>query len=101
VYVTIGIIGGGIGGTGSAYFLKQLLHEEDEISVDIFEPRHIGGRLRVINVGGREYEAGGSIIHPRNKYMQRFVKELGTCIIIIIIIINSSLFKEVITCGEI
>jgi hypothetical protein len=43
----------------------------------LYEPNKIGGRLSVINVGGRDYEVGGSIIHPQNKYMMDFLKLLG------------------------
>lgn len=30
-----------------------------------------------VSLGGREYEAGGSIIHPRNRHVLDLVKELG------------------------
>lgn len=36
----------------------------------------LGGRLETIKFGDNEYEAGGSVIHPRNKYMYDFVKML-------------------------
>lgn len=48
------------------------------VHIDLFEPNRIGGRLSVIDVSGRGYEVGGSIIHPRNKYMVDFLKHLGT-----------------------
>jgi protoporphyrinogen oxidase len=47
------------------------------VDIDLYEPNKIGGRLSVINVGGRDYEVGGSIIHPKNKYMVDFLKLLG------------------------
>lgn len=31
----------------------------------------------MIDVNGRDYEVGGSIIHPRNKYMVDFLKLFG------------------------
>lgn len=36
----------------------------------------LGGRLATIKFGDNEYEAGGSVIHPRNKYMYDFLKLL-------------------------
>ncbi len=35
----------------------------------VFESSPVGGRLRVVELGGRKYESGGSIIHNSNKYM--------------------------------
>ncbi|GIY44848.1 prenylcysteine oxidase 1 [Caerostris extrusa] len=71
----IAIIGGGIGGTSCAYFLKQLLNENSQIT--LYERDVVGGRLRLQNIAGKLYEAGGSVIHPKNKYMLDFLKMLG------------------------
>ncbi|XP_076451086.1 prenylcysteine oxidase 1-like [Babylonia areolata] len=71
----IGIVGAGIGGTSAAYFLRQAFG--DKLQVDIFEGERVGGRLAVINIDGQEYEAGGSIIHPRNQYMVNFTQSFG------------------------
>ena len=73
------IIGGGIGGASASHFLTELF--KNYVEIDLFEPKKLGGRLANIEVGGNEYEAGGSVIHPRNKYMQDFVKILGENII--------------------
>ena len=70
-------MGGGVGGTASAYFLRQLLRGDSTPEIDIFEVDKVGGRLRVAELGGHEYEAGGAVIHPRNTHMQQFVKQLG------------------------
>lgn len=43
----------------------------------MYEAKTIGGRLATVKVDGDEVEAGGSIIHSKNMYMQRFVKLLG------------------------
>jgi len=43
----------------------------------LYEARTIGGRLATIKIDADEVEAGGSIIHANNMYMQRFVKLLG------------------------
>lgn len=45
--------------------------------IDLFEPNKIGGRLAVTEINGRDYEVGGAVIHPRNKYMVDFLKLLG------------------------
>lgn len=37
----------------------------------------MGGRLATLNVQGQEFESGGSVIHPLNLHMKRFVKDLG------------------------
>lgn len=72
----IAVIGGGIGGTATSYFLTQLFGA-GKVNIDIYEARQIGGRLATVDVAGRSYETGGSIIHPRNKYMVSFVKTFG------------------------
>lgn len=68
---TIGIIGGGIGGTSAAYFLRELFGENIK-KLDVFERKKIGGRIALEKLAGCNYEAGGTILHPRNKYMDGF-----------------------------
>lgn len=70
-----GIIGGGIGGTATAYFLRRLYKQD--ISLHLYEPEKIGGRLLTSSNFDRKYEVGGAIIHPDNYYMNNFIKELG------------------------
>ncbi|XP_048728291.1 prenylcysteine oxidase 1-like [Ostrea edulis] len=72
---SIGIVGGGIGGTSTAYFLRQLFG--DDAKIDIFEKRQVGGRLATISIGNQQFEAGGAVIHPKNMYMVNFTKLLG------------------------
>ncbi|XP_059477692.1 prenylcysteine oxidase 1-like [Neocloeon triangulifer] len=71
----IAVIGGGIGGTATAYFLRNFLHPQPK--VDVFEDDEVGGRLALATVGGKQYELGGAIIHPRNKHAVTLVQELG------------------------
>ncbi|XP_003484501.1 prenylcysteine oxidase isoform X1 [Bombus impatiens] len=71
----IAIIGGGIGGAASSHFLTELFN--NNLNIDLYEAKIIGGRLATIKVDGNEFEAGGSIIHPQNKYMRDFVELLG------------------------
>ena len=66
------IIGGGISGAASAYFLNELF--EDAVQLTVFErSSRIGGRLATIEHDGRFYELGGSVIHSSNRYMKAFL----------------------------
>ena len=76
----LAIIGGGIGGTSTAYFLKELLGQKVEI--DLFESAKVGGRLSNSKSFGREYEVGGSVIDGRNRYMTGFLKAFGKVIFV-------------------
>ncbi|XP_036118911.1 prenylcysteine oxidase 1 [Molossus molossus] len=71
----IAIIGAGIGGTSAAYYLRQKFGKD--VKIDLFERGEVGGRLATTAIQGQEYEAGGSVIHPLNLHMKRFVKDLG------------------------
>lgn len=72
---SIAIIGAGIGGTSAAYYLRQKFGKD--VKIDLFERGEVGGRLATMTVQGQEYETGGSVIHPLNLHMKRFVKDLG------------------------
>ncbi|BFZ03905.1 hypothetical protein BsWGS_06944 [Bradybaena similaris] len=71
----IAIIGAGLSGASSAYFLRQLFGQETQI--DVFEASRVGGRAAVININGQEYEAGASIIHNKNRYMVEFASKFN------------------------
>ncbi|KAL5007831.1 hypothetical protein ScPMuIL_016637 [Solemya velum] len=71
----IAIIGAGIGGTSAAYFLRE--HFGPDVKIDVFEKRSVGGRAATILFNDEQYEAGASIIHPRNMYMVNFTKLFG------------------------
>lgn len=71
----VAVIGGGIGGSAAALFLREEFG--DRIEIVIYEKDRIGGRLATVEVGGRFYEAGGSVIHPRNRYMKNLTRSLG------------------------
>lgn len=51
-----------------------------DANINVYEKGSIGGRLRTIKVANHDYEAGGSVIHSRNKYMVDFAKMLGAFI---------------------
>ena len=67
----VAVIGGGIGGTSVAYFLSQRLPGAD---VTVFEMGRVGGRLDTVDIAGRRYEVGGSIIHSANKLMVDYLE---------------------------
>lgn len=69
------MVGGGIGGTAAAYYLRQEFGPA--VKIDVFEPGDIGGRLATVKVGDYEYETGGAVIHPLNLHMKHFIEKLG------------------------
>ncbi|XP_066507463.1 prenylcysteine oxidase 1 [Hoplias malabaricus] len=71
----IAVVGGGIGGTAAAYFLRQEFGAS--VKIDVFEAETIGGRLATEKIGEQEYETGGSVIHPLNLHMKHFVDRIG------------------------
>lgn len=71
----IAIIGGGIGGGSAAHFLSDLVSEK--IQIDLYEAKELGGRIATTVIDGRIFEVGGTVIHPRNKYMNYFRKKFG------------------------
>lgn len=99
------IIGGGIGGTSTAYFLRELFGLD--ATIDLYESDKIGGRLATIPLGNSKYESGGSVIHPKNKYMVDFVKQLGRFLLDLLywfppfsFVILSSIFYSHINLGK-
>lgn len=72
----VAIVGGGIGGTSCAYFLRETF--KDFAEIDIYEGDTVGGRLATMTmIDGNEYETGGAVLHMRNRYMSDFVDNLG------------------------
>ncbi|XP_064256507.1 prenylcysteine oxidase 1 [Passer domesticus] len=71
----IAVVGGGIGGSAAAYFLRQKFGRS--VQLHVLEKAAVGGRLGTLDVEGASYESGGSVIHPLNLHMKHFVKELG------------------------
>lgn len=69
------MVGGGIGGTAAAYYLRQEFG--GGVNIDVFEPGTVGGRLMTVKMGDHEYETGGSVIHPLNLHMKHFIEKLG------------------------
>ena len=74
--VRVGVIGGGIGGSSAAYWLRQLWKGQSaarELNIT-FLTDDSTGRTTSVGVGGQMFEEGGSVIHPKNEYMKYFVK---------------------------
>lgn len=72
---TVCIIGSGIGGSSVAHFLRY--YSSNPFSIRIFE-RHgvVGGRMAMVNVSGETFEAGASILHPKNFHAVNYTKLL-------------------------
>nr|ACO14765.1 Prenylcysteine oxidase precursor [Caligus clemensi] len=72
----VAIIGSGIGGASTAFFLRQNFAQRP-LSIDVYDPGSIGGRMATVEMAGREYEVGGSVIHSRNLLMKQFLEIVG------------------------
>lgn len=72
----VAVVGAGIGGAATSFFLSQLVNE-NEICVDIYEANKVGGRLSEIEINGTKFDSGGSVIHSSNLYMKYFMEKLG------------------------
>ncbi|VDN33824.1 unnamed protein product [Gongylonema pulchrum] len=77
----VAIIGGGIGGASSAYFLRKLTPPGTELVLHLFNHGPVGGRVATVQMQhdgkDRMFEAGGSVIHQANAYIKRWMKEFG------------------------
>ncbi|KAF0294466.1 Prenylcysteine oxidase [Amphibalanus amphitrite] len=73
--VKIGIVGGGIGGASTALYIRRLFG--DDADIELFEMGRLGGRLAVEELDGHRYEAGGSVIHTKNRCMMELIESLG------------------------
>lgn len=75
------IVGSGISGSSTAFFLTNYTSSALALAgaqLRVFERLdRVGGRLATVTVAGDEFEAGGSIIHPRNLHVRRFADLLG------------------------
>lgn len=65
----------GAGGCSAAYFINDLMG--GTAKVDVYSNDKVGGRIAVIEYGGRQYEAGASILHKDNQYMAGFASMFG------------------------
>lgn len=66
------IVGSGIGGSSAAHFLRRY-SSAPLGAIRIFERRGVvGGRMATVTVGGDTFEAGASILHPKNFHALNF-----------------------------
>ncbi|KAJ6733644.1 FARNESYLCYSTEINE LYASE [Salix koriyanagi] len=74
---TVCIIGSGIGGSSVAHFLRQYSTNHHP-KILIFE-RHaiVGGRMATVTIGGDAFEAGASILHPKNYHASNYTDLLN------------------------
>ncbi|KAF5727608.1 hypothetical protein HS088_TW22G01304 [Tripterygium wilfordii] len=73
---TVCIIGGGIGGSSVAHFLR--FYSDSETRIHVFERRGVvGGRMATVTIAGETFEAGASILHPKNYHALNFTTGLG------------------------
>uniref|UniRef100_A0A1J3FVR1 Farnesylcysteine lyase n=1 Tax=Noccaea caerulescens TaxID=107243 RepID=A0A1J3FVR1_NOCCA len=77
---TVCIVGSGIGGSSVAHFLRNYSVSTglDRSRILMFE-RHekVGGRMRTVTFAGDNFEAGGSILHPKNYHARDFVERFN------------------------
>ncbi|CAA7034881.1 unnamed protein product [Microthlaspi erraticum] len=77
---TVCIVGSGIGGSSVAHFLRNYSVSTglDRARILMFE-RHeiVGGRMRTVTFSGDKFEAGGSILHPKNYHARDFVERFN------------------------
>lgn len=76
------VVGSGIGGSSVAHFLRQYTCAQSAAipcvdAIRIFERRgKVGGRMATVTIGGDTFEAGASIIHPKNLHALGFARLL-------------------------
>ena len=76
----IAIIGSGIGGCSTAYFLEDYFKNDKnkKVQIDIFEKNSkIGGNLPFLNYNGSEYDINVFYANSFHSYMNHFSKISG------------------------
>nr|VZI31188.1 unnamed protein product [Spirometra erinaceieuropaei] len=72
----VGIVGGGLCGCSTAYFLRQLMGPA--VAITLYEKSgRLGGRVRSERIGDNVFELGGSIFTRDNRYMSSFTDAFG------------------------
>ncbi|KAM5577854.1 farnesylcysteine lyase [Rosa sericea] len=75
---TVCIVGAGIGGASVAHFLRQYSPSTLNLTIRMFERNGVvGGRMATVNVSGEFFEAGASILHPKNFYAVNYTELLN------------------------
>ncbi|XP_021734603.1 farnesylcysteine lyase-like [Chenopodium quinoa] len=75
---TVCIIGSGISGASVSHFLRKYSPEPSPIAaIHVFEKNSIvGGRMATITIANNTFEAGASILHPKNYHASKFTEFL-------------------------
>ncbi|KAL3844803.1 hypothetical protein ACJIZ3_002206 [Penstemon smallii] len=78
---SICIIGSGIGGASVAHFLRRYSSASQQNligKISIFERNGIvGGRMATVTISGETFEAGASILHPKNYHAVNYTEYLN------------------------
>lgn len=71
------IVGSGISGAAATHFLRN--YSTQDLDIHIFEKSSVvGGRMAMVDMGeGSKFEAGASILHPKNFHTAHFTQLLG------------------------
>ena len=81
----IAIIGSGVGGASTAYFLRELLNKYNKdrsTTIDMYEKNnYVGGRVKSVNLeaysgGTYKKDIGATIMIKQNQYMHHFATQL-------------------------
>ncbi|KAI4310826.1 hypothetical protein MLD38_035778 [Melastoma candidum] len=75
---TVCIVGGGIGGSSLSHFIRRYSAPQSNLTLRVFERNAVvGGRMATVTIAGHTFEAGGSILHPKNYYARNFSEMIG------------------------
>ncbi|KAK2445067.1 farnesylcysteine lyase [Trifolium repens] len=76
---TVCIIGAGIGGSSVAHFIRKYSPDlTPTTKIHVFERNSIvGGRIATVTIAGETFEAGASILHPKNLHAVTYTKLLN------------------------
>ncbi|XP_020234951.1 farnesylcysteine lyase [Cajanus cajan] len=76
---TVCIVGAGIGGSSVAHFLRKYSPDSSRATkIRVFERNGVvGGRIATVTVAGETFEAGASILHPKNLHAVDYTKILN------------------------
>lgn len=72
---TIGIVGSGIAGSSLAYHATRSGEATDVVVLE--RASEVGGRIKMVSVGGQAVNAGGKYIHSSNRLLLGVTRELG------------------------
>lgn len=69
-------MGSGISGAAASFFLRS--YSTEHLDIHVFEKcSQVGGRMAMVDLGGSKFEAGASILHPKNLHTAHFTQILG------------------------